>query len=344
MGDLLADAMSQAASLGLVVDGLVLDGAWHRVPVDSKKKHNLAGAYCLSELRLRNDSCVVVGMITNWVTGAEVSLTLDSVVGATEDEMARAREQARAAALASKQAKALLQAETADRALDIWSKLPSEGRSAYLDRKQVRGWGLAFSRGSVVVPVRDVAGKLWSLQFINAEGNKRFLTGGAKRSHFHFLIDGHALTFATSMPAQPPAMIGIAEGFSTAASVFEALDAHLPMAVAFDAGNLRPVAVALRARYPTTRLVVFADDDRHGGYPQAFIRQRDVTPEVRAVIALLATQRPDAVVEVVVDADPRLRDPHKRYNVGLSKALLAAAAVDGFVILPRFGELARAAA
>jgi phage/plasmid primase-like uncharacterized protein len=43
---------------------------------------------------------------------------------------------------------------------------------------------------------------------------------------------------------------------------------RLPVVVAFNAGNLLPVARALRERVPETRIVVLADDD-HGteGHP-----------------------------------------------------------------------------
>ncbi|MDZ7804311.1 hypothetical protein [Thiohalophilus sp.] len=48
------DVYRLAEQLGLVVEHLELDGTWHRVPVTGKKKSNLSGAYCLSELTLRS--------------------------------------------------------------------------------------------------------------------------------------------------------------------------------------------------------------------------------------------------------------------------------------------------
>ena len=60
--------------------------------------------------------------------------------------------------------------------------------------------------------------------------------------------------------AAAPCII-IAEGYATAATLHEVTGHCAVMAV--DAGNLRPVAEALRALYPSTRLVVAADNDRH---------------------------------------------------------------------------------
>lgn len=90
-------------------------------------------------------------------------------------------------------------------------------------------------------------------------------------------------------------LIGIAEGFATAASVHEATG--FPVAVAFDCGNLLPVAGALRKRYPGARIILCADDDWQR------VNQQTGEPE----------------------------------NIGIIKAHEAAEAVGGIVAAPRFG-------
>jgi putative DNA primase/helicase len=55
------------------------------------------------------------------------------------------------------------------------------------------------------------------------------------------------------------AIILVAEGYATAASLHEATG--YPVAVAFDAGNLQPVAKALWAANPDALLVLCGDDD-----------------------------------------------------------------------------------
>src|SRR5690606_16232770 len=71
--------------------------------------------------------------------------------------------------------------------------------------------------------------------------------GLAKQGHFFHL------------GPQPGDVLLVAEGYATAASLFEAYG--LPVVVAFDAGNLLPVCQALPKRYKGTRLLVCADDD-----------------------------------------------------------------------------------
>ena len=136
----------------------------------------------------------------------------------------------------------------------IWSaSRPAPADHLYLVRKDVAVHGLRVFKGVLVVPVRDLAGVLHSLQFISAGGVKRFLQGGRIQGLCCWLG-------ALPEPAEnKPFTICIAEGFATGASLYQA-SGHA-VAIAFHAGNLGPVASALRARYPGARIIFCADDD-----------------------------------------------------------------------------------
>jgi putative DNA primase/helicase len=103
----------------------------------------------------------------------------------------------------------------------------------------------------LVIPMRNAAGELRSLQFITADGTKRPLTGGEKQG-CHYRIE------RTDSAAQGGILI-VCEGFATGASIHEATGQSV--AVAFDSGNLEPVAKSLRKLYPDAALIVAADDD-----------------------------------------------------------------------------------
>jgi putative DNA primase/helicase len=107
---------------------------------------------------------------------------------------------------------------------------------------------LMFKAGSVAIPLRDAAGKLWSLQAINEQGTKLFPKYGRKSGCFHLIGD---MTAARAL--------FIAEGYATAASVHAALGE--PTGVAIDSGNLLPVARTLRELHPQIRMVIAGDDD-----------------------------------------------------------------------------------
>lgn len=107
---------------------------------------------------------------------------------------------------------------------------------------------LMFKPGSIAIPLRDAAGKLWSLQSINAQGTKLFPKYGRKSGCFHVLGE-----------SQGAVDMALAEGYATAASVHMALG--WPVAMSVDSGNLPVVARALRGRHPGVRFMIAGDDD-----------------------------------------------------------------------------------
>jgi phage/plasmid primase-like uncharacterized protein len=97
--------------------------------------------------------------------------------------------------------------------------------------------------------MRDIDGKLWNVQSIDGQGRKLFLPG-RKQGLF---------TSRGNLDAGGPLMV--AEGFATAATLRETT--ALTSVVAFDSGNLMPVAVALRKLHPGREIVFGADNDHH---------------------------------------------------------------------------------
>jgi putative DNA primase/helicase len=162
-----------------------------------------------------------------------------------------------------REATAAQHTSTAAQALERWGAAtdsPAQGVAApYLERKGVQGYGLRYTpSGALLVPLRDAAGTLWNLQTIlpnkPAQGtDKLFMKGGRKSGLWHML--GGAADDAAM------ATILIAEGYATAASLHQATG--LPVAVAFDAGNLKAVALAIQAAHPSAALVLCGDDDAH---------------------------------------------------------------------------------
>ncbi len=151
-------------------------------------------------------------------------------------------------------------AAAAQQAAALWQDASDTGESPYLVRKGVQAHGVRFApSGWLLVPVRDAAGTLWNVQRIapakpqDGGPDKLFLKGGRKSGLWHLL---------GSMPSDstgiPPVLL-VAEGYATAATLFEATG-H-PVACAFDAGNLPHVARALHQLHPAALLVLCGDDD-----------------------------------------------------------------------------------
>lgn len=141
------------------------------------------------------------------------------------------------------------QAECRAWCADAWNKAKDATNDhPYLLRKGVNSYGLKVYGDSLLAPVHDMAGTIHGLQFIQPDGSKKFKTGTNKAGHFYGIgtAEGDALL--------------IAEGYATAATLHQATD--YPALVAFDAGNLKPVAEIVKAKCPHLKIIICADDDR----------------------------------------------------------------------------------
>ena len=134
----------------------------------------------------------------------------------------------------------------------IWDKTSSCTRHPYLKNKGVQLYGLREDRnGNLVVPLL-IDGKISTLQFIRPDGSKVLLSkkkGGVKQGATYQIGTGSGDT------------IYICEGYATGASIYEATEGIVFMAV--DAGNLIPVAKNLRKTYPEHKFIFCADNDQN---------------------------------------------------------------------------------
>lgn len=143
----------------------------------------------------------------------------------------------------------------ARKAYGFWIHSSETGESDYLKRKGVGSYGIRFRSseqyGNVaVVPMFDIEGRLWNRQLLNADGTKLMATDGRTSGLFHAL--------RKIEPGQP---FGIAESYATAATCMELI--NIPVVCAFSGWNLKEAALALAQKYLTSRIIIFADNDRH---------------------------------------------------------------------------------
>lgn len=236
----------------------IMDGKPHRIATEGDRRGEKAGFY------VAYLDGHPAGYAKNHRTGAERRW---KATGYHADPGARARLRAETAAKQHQRAveQARSNEETAKRLEHERGRLtPVTFPTAYMQAKGI-GTHLGVytdAEGKTCVPATDAAGKLWTVQFIDAEGRKRFAKASRKHGCFH-AIGGLARLAGSDV-------LLIAEGYATAATVTELLGK--PAVAAFDAGNLLPVAQALHAKFPDKPVVIVADDD------QAQERQNGVNP------------------------------------------------------------------
>ena len=225
--------------LGLIAPDVIPVGQKVRFAGFGKPKGNLS-AVCL----LFADG--IGGYVKDFSTGQfEVWQSKRAVKPFSRHEIAELKAQAEAVNLKE-------QAKAADKARFIWSKLPLVSPyHPYLLRKGIEPHGAkAGSGNTLVIPLFNPQKELVNLQFISPEGSKRFLTSGRKQGCYWWL-------------GKRSDRVLIAEGFATAASLFEY--SGCLTVIAFDAGNLLPVAKTVRAKLgESVELIVCGDNDASG--------------------------------------------------------------------------------
>ena len=233
--------------------------------------------YWLRTFRPDAGGSFIVGRFGSYKTGESAKVLVDwKPMGDAERARLKAeREAAQARAQQARQAEAALAAASA---AELWAKASREGRSEYLERKQVQPeacrylpeqWVLRWPArrpgeedtvvrlpgGTLVLPLvrydlpREQA--LRGLQFIKPDGFKLFTRGFDKV--------GCALRLG-DLPAGAPLML-VCEGYATGLTLRMATGHAYPVFVALDAGSLQHVVRLLRGLYPRTRMLVCADDD-----------------------------------------------------------------------------------
>jgi len=134
----------------------------------------------------------------------------------------------------------------------IWSESTPLNGHWYLQMKGVKAHGeLREHQGRIVVPLQDVSGVIHTVQYISADGTKRFMKGGHVTGHFFTLAD------------EGYGPLVISEGYGTAASIYEATG--FSAVAAMNSGNLLPVAKALREKWPGREIILAADNDQFAG-------------------------------------------------------------------------------
>lgn len=239
------------------------DGQIHRFAVKGDKHGEKTGAYCIY-----SDNWPA-GWVAEWRQGIQENwcfnrdglddegrkyFTPERIRETQEQERIRrekfleeARKKSKAATLEARK---------------LWDMMANHAKCnfPYLQLKQISVVGeiKRYSGDQIVVPLYDINGAIQTLQFIYEDGRKRFFTDApVKGAFFSVSLDEPFLK------AHPNAPILIGEGYATMATIYRAT--HMPCVAAMNAGNIRPVAEALKAKYPNRKIIIMADNDRKPG-------------------------------------------------------------------------------
>jgi len=325
----------------------VLDGKTHRF--GPKKK----AWYILRELDLSSGRRVITGGFGLWQgdnnNAVPVQIDWEGVTPEERAEVDRKQAEQQRAVAEQKHRDAEL---AANRARVDWAAA-TEGQHGYLERKRVGSeCTRVLTNGQLLVPARKYslgAAFLVGLQRIEADGAKRFSSG--------MDMIGACCLLGTAQAGTP--MIAVGEGYATCETVRMATGFDTPTMVAFNAGNLMPVAQQLRRDFPNAHLLFLADDDMRlvARLREALQKDYDVewAPVIDGkdyqleaktgdVVHVCVTWRKDGTGTEYIEADIRAGrsvKTRKFENAGIARARAAAKAVgNASVVSPVFADRA----
>jgi len=220
-------------------DTIIANGMLQRFSSNGKNQ-DTAGWYCLHLDGIASGAfgCWRAGFTQTWCDKSENTMT--------QAERDAYLSRIAAMQLQRDEDQSQKQQQAREDATFIFNKSSAVERHEYLTLKGIQPHGVRCDGISLVIPMRDSAGNLQSLQTITPDGKKMFKAGGKVKGCY----------FAIGTPDK---VLVVCEGFATGASIYESTG--WAVAVAFNAGNLKPVAIALREKYPSIKLIIAADDD-----------------------------------------------------------------------------------
>jgi putative DNA primase/helicase len=222
---------------------IILDGVLHRFKDESGKLNCWYTAH--SDGR-------AAGTVGNWKTGLKVNWKAEGNYSKlTDAQLLDFHIEKHRQELIRKHEEKARHQEAMTKATYIWSQATlAPINHPYLVKKHIGIHGARLGRdNTLIIPLYNTNKDIINLQFISETGGKRFLSGGQKKGCF-YILEG------------VKDKIIICEGFATAASLYE--NSGYLTVVAFDAGNLKNVAINIKSLYPASKIVIAGDNDLSG--------------------------------------------------------------------------------
>lgn len=224
-------------------DSIIDDGKLHRFHVQGDKRSTKNGAYIL-----HNDNKPAgwfqhfnAGITGNWTASGKV----EPISSAMLEQIERERKQRQLEQQTRHN-------EIALKAREIWQRATPTQSHNYLTKKHIQPHSARILDNDLIIALWNEKREISTLQFINANGDKRFLAGGKKAGCFAVIGKHDA----------PHDKILICEGFATGASLRD--DTGHFVICAMDANNLENVARVIRRLFNSASIVICGDNDASG--------------------------------------------------------------------------------
>lgn len=282
---------------------IVADGEDHYYRIEGDRKDKRAG-YCLTVL----PDGFAYGNYKNFKTSDGGSWHCKKGVrGLSKEERAANQARMEQAETDKEARRQEIYKVKAVEAKALWdASKHAEPDHPYLVKKGIQPNGARQDGNDLIIQIA-ADGKTCSYQRISPDGAKLFMAGARKQGGY----------FPIANAGDNKSVLIIVEGYGTGASIREATG--LPIIVAFDAGNLMPVAVEIRKKYPESFIIVAADNDHDGETNTGRIKGEAAAEKVNGIC--IWPEFSDG------DSETDWNDYHSRFGLDAVKDKILAAVV-----------------
>ncbi|MEG1836591.1 MAG: AAA family ATPase, partial [Synergistaceae bacterium] len=246
-----------------------MNGKIHRFAVEGDKGNEKAGWY----IAWCDDA--MVGVVGSW-SGGGFERTWYGNIGRelTAEEIIEYKERLRVAKEIHEVEKQKHYEQIANAVSKILQEvLPATSDHPYLERKQVKSYNIYRTGDNRLMMPILLDGRLASAQYISEDGSKQFHGGGEiKGGYFNI----------GPLPPNPGSAVYLAEGYATAASIYE--QTQCTTVIALNAGNLLNVAKWLRERLGATQEIIVVGDNDASGTGQRAANECGTVTGARVII------------------------------------------------------------
>ena len=160
-------------------ENIDVDGRFHRFSSDGRPSDK-PGWYVLNDL----PDCAIAGAFGCWRNGLKKKWSSVEMSTLSKENQRQVREAIKDSIQKAERERKILQEKASKDAESLWEKSkPADPAHPYLIKKKVSPFDLRQNRRDgmdiLLVPLLDLDGKLWSLQYIYPDGKKFFSQGWA---------------------------------------------------------------------------------------------------------------------------------------------------------------------
>lgn len=247
-------AAMQAAGFEPKGGAVICDDKWHQATAPGDTRGKFSGTY---SMKMVDDGFSIGTFFSRKDPDSKHKWHSKSDVKLDPAQRKRIKKQIEEKERAKEIADEHLHRKIAARLTKFYPRQPLATNHRYADRKGISLHSVRHRKkgDELLIPLYGTDGQVWSIQRINNNkpplNNKYLFSDGRKKGSY----------FPMCSSKEDLSIFLLCEGFATGASIREATG--LPVIVAFDSGNLKPVLAALKAKYPKSKFVICADNDAY---------------------------------------------------------------------------------